>query len=165
VRRSRKIKKRACVIFVVSRTPASEMAQGDSQPSSLACKNRRDPNMDAAMAFNIFNARAVPAPASVETREISAASGGFVHFRCAFGRCGAPWEGQPVNRPSVNRPEDDVPSDSGRLTDGRLTGWPPLQGTRFFLSSSSIVLGQSSLSRRDSERSASSLPPVWQRGQ
>ena len=56
-----RFKKRACVIFVVSRTPASEMAQGDSQPSSLACKNRRDPNMDAAVAFNVFNARGVPA--------------------------------------------------------------------------------------------------------
>ena len=32
-------------------------------------------------------------------------------------------------------------------------------------SSSSSVFGQSSWSRRDSERSASSLPPVWQRGQ
>ena len=32
-------------------------------------------------------------------------------------------------------------------------------------SSSSSVFGQSSWSKRESERSASSLPPVWQRGQ
>jgi hypothetical protein len=31
--------KKACATFVVSRTPASEMAQGDCQPSSLAFKN------------------------------------------------------------------------------------------------------------------------------
>jgi hypothetical protein len=35
----------------------------------------------------------------------------------------------------------------------------------FERSSASIVFGQSPLSSRDNERSASTLPPVWQRGQ
>lgn len=41
----------------------------------------------------------------------------------------------------------------------------PTAHARPSASASSIVRGQSDLSSRESERSASSLPPVWQRGQ
>ena len=41
----------------------------------------------------------------------------------------------------------------------------PSAGFGFRVSSSSTLLGQSFLSRRERERSASTLPPVWQRGQ
>ncbi len=62
---------------------------------------------------------------------------------------------------SVPEPAKRPISPQQRPITGRLAG----HQRSVLSSSSSIDLGQSSLSRRESERSASILPAVWQRGQ
>jgi hypothetical protein len=174
--------KKTCVTLSMLRTPASEMAQGDVDHRRKHVKPVEAARAPCAHDASCVRARfkksplLLPGPPSGRSRTTYGRPEDFMRYRrdsivnvasdarrshcmsCAS--AGTPRKSR-RQAGSARRGRDFVHLRRARLRAPRANR----VHLRFAFSSASIVFGQSSLSSLESERSASTRPPVWQRGQ